>query len=139
MSCHQDGDQQARQKTRITNNKKKKQMEKKAKIKIAITIASLAAISILFTRQQRRRRKLNQCPQYSCYLQSEPKPQHNFKRVLADNSYSPFKHANKGAFLKLYFHFIIISFITLFFFVLVFYLNPGAPFSQLLVKRSVES
>ncbi|KAH9793193.1 protein RRP6-like 3 [Citrus sinensis] len=70
-------------------------MEKKAKIKIAITIASLAAISILFTRQQRRRRKLNQCSQYSCYLQSEPKPQHNFKRVLADNSYSPFKHANK--------------------------------------------
>ncbi|KAL9453654.1 hypothetical protein AB3S75_009292 [Citrus x aurantiifolia] len=70
-------------------------MEKKAKIKIAITIASLAAISILFTRQQRRRRKLNQRSQYSCYLQSEPKPQHNFKRVLADNSYSPFKHANK--------------------------------------------
>lgn len=112
-------------------------MEKKAKIKIAITIASLAAISILFTRQQRRRRKLNQCPQYSCYLQSEPKPQHNFKRVLADNSYSPFKHANKGAFLKLFFN--LSLFHLLLFFFLVFYLNPGAPFSQCLVKRSVES
>ncbi|KAH6785648.1 hypothetical protein C2S51_038103 [Perilla frutescens var. frutescens] len=28
----------------------------------------------------------------SCYLNSESKPQHKFKRVLADNSYSQFKH-----------------------------------------------
>ncbi|GER53229.1 polynucleotidyl transferase [Striga asiatica] len=28
----------------------------------------------------------------SCYLNTEHKPQHSFKRVLADNSYSQFKH-----------------------------------------------
>ncbi|KAL5797871.1 hypothetical protein ACOSQ2_002691 [Xanthoceras sorbifolium] len=68
-------------------------MEKRDKIKIAITIASLAAISIFFTAQYRRRRK-QKCTPSSCYLQTDQKPQHNFKRVLADNSYSPFKHAN---------------------------------------------
>ncbi|KAI9177536.1 hypothetical protein LWI28_016403 [Acer negundo] len=68
-------------------------MEKRDKIKIAITIASLAAISIFFTEQYRRRRKQKRTPS-SCYLQTDQKPQHNFKRVLADNSYSPFKHAN---------------------------------------------
>ncbi|XP_044502861.1 protein RRP6-like 3 isoform X3 [Mangifera indica] len=67
-------------------------MDHKDKIKIAVTVASLAVISIFFTTQYRRRRKLK-CPPSSCYLQTEPKPQHNFKRVLADNSYSPFKHA----------------------------------------------
>ncbi|KAK2649749.1 hypothetical protein Ddye_017238 [Dipteronia dyeriana] len=68
-------------------------MEKRDKIKIAITIASLAAISIFFTEQYRRRRKQKRTPS-SCYLQTDQKPQHNFKRVLADNSYSTFKHAN---------------------------------------------
>ncbi|KAJ0110469.1 hypothetical protein Patl1_02017 [Pistacia atlantica] len=67
-------------------------MEHKDRIKIAVTIASLAVISIFFTAQYRRRRKLK-CPSSSCYLQTGPKPQRNFKRVLADNSYSPFKHA----------------------------------------------
>ncbi|KAL3635438.1 hypothetical protein CASFOL_019985 [Castilleja foliolosa] len=35
---------------------------------------------------------LNSKPKKSCYLNAEHKPQHAFKRVLADNSYSQFEH-----------------------------------------------
>ncbi|XP_021676440.2 protein RRP6-like 3 isoform X2 [Hevea brasiliensis] len=66
-------------------------MEYKDKVRIAVAIASLAAISILFTSQYRRRRK-QKCLASSCYLQSDSKPQFAFKRVLADNSFSQFKH-----------------------------------------------
>lgn len=70
-------------------------MENKEKIKIAFTLACFAAaISIFFTTKYRKNRKQKQqSPNSSnCYLKTEPKPQHSFKRVLADNSYSPFKH-----------------------------------------------
>ncbi|XP_057956377.1 protein RRP6-like 3 isoform X2 [Malania oleifera] len=66
-------------------------MENRAKIKIAFAIACFAAISILVAAQKRKRRKQKQSPT-SCYLKTELKPQHAFKCVLADNSYSPFKH-----------------------------------------------
>ncbi|KAK9924540.1 hypothetical protein M0R45_032905 [Rubus argutus] len=65
-------------------------MEKKEKLKmIVVALASLSALSVFFL--YRRRRK---CPQTRCYLRDDPKPQHGFKRVLADNSHSPFKHFN---------------------------------------------
>lgn len=65
-------------------------MEKKEKLKmIVVALASLSALSVFFL--YRRRRK---CPQTLCYLRDDPKPQHGFKRVLADNSHSPFKHLN---------------------------------------------
>ncbi|XP_059661076.1 protein RRP6-like 3 isoform X2 [Cornus florida] len=66
-------------------------MESRDKIKIAFTIACFAAISVFFTTQYRKHRKQKQSPN-SCYLKTESKSQNTFKRVLADNSYSPFKH-----------------------------------------------
>ncbi|KAJ9561003.1 hypothetical protein OSB04_006163 [Centaurea solstitialis] len=67
-------------------------MENKAKIKIALTISCLAVVSIVFAHRFRKKRKqkIN-----SCYLKSEAKPQDNFKRVLASNSYAPFKHIKR--------------------------------------------
>ncbi|KAJ1404317.1 Ribonuclease H-like superfamily [Sesbania bispinosa] len=66
------------------------------KTRVAFTIATLAAaalISIFFTaRLRRRRRKQHESPSSSCYSHFEQKPQSAFKRVLADNSYAPFKH-----------------------------------------------
>ncbi|XP_015577871.1 protein RRP6-like 3 isoform X1 [Ricinus communis] len=78
-------------------------MEYKEKIRIAIAIVSLAAISFVFTRQYRNRRRQRQkCSSSSCYLHSDQKPQCSFKRVLADNSFSQFKHlklhGNKNGF-----------------------------------------
>ncbi|CAM8995710.1 unnamed protein product [Rhodiola kirilowii] len=61
------------------------------KFKLAIAIVSFAAVSLLLATQYRRRRKASSNP---CYLHSDFKPQHAFKRVLADSSYSPFKHFN---------------------------------------------
>ncbi|KAL4555569.1 hypothetical protein LXL04_038192 [Taraxacum kok-saghyz] len=66
-------------------------MENKDKIKIAFTISCLAVVSILLANKFRKQRKRKQNIG-SCYLKSEAKPQHNFKRVLANNSYSAFKH-----------------------------------------------
>ncbi|XP_065874303.1 protein RRP6-like 3 isoform X2 [Euphorbia lathyris] len=66
-------------------------MEYKHQIRIALAVVSLATISLLFVRHRRRRQSRNSS-QISCYLQSDPKPQFAFKRVLADNSYSQFKH-----------------------------------------------
>lgn len=66
-------------------------MEYKDKVRIAVAVAFLAAISIFFTRQYRRRRK-QKCLTSKCYLHSDSKPQFAFKRVLADNSFSQFKH-----------------------------------------------
>ncbi|XWS34271.1 hypothetical protein CRYUN_Cryun21dG0026400 [Craigia yunnanensis] len=68
---------------------------KKEKMKILLTIVSVAAITFLFTAQLYRRRRKQKIPQSCCYLHSEPKPQQCFKRVLADNSYSPFNHFNR--------------------------------------------
>ncbi|KAL2245727.1 UNVERIFIED_CONTAM: Protein RRP6-like 3, partial [Sesamum indicum] len=55
---------------------------------IAATCFLALVISIRFVGQflmKSRRKK-------SCYLTTESKPQYAFKRVLADNSYSQFKH-----------------------------------------------
>lgn len=71
-------------------------MEKKAKqLKIlVVALASLTALSVFFLARKRRRRK-QKCPQSRCYLRADhTKPQCGFKRVLADNTYSPFKHLN---------------------------------------------
>ncbi|EXC01253.1 Exosome component 10 [Morus notabilis] len=71
-------------------------MENTAKFKFFITIVSLSALSILFIAEcrRRRRRQNKKRPRSSCYLRADPKPQFSFKRVLADNSYSAFKHLN---------------------------------------------
>ncbi|KAI4334090.1 hypothetical protein L6164_018823 [Bauhinia variegata] len=66
-------------------------MENGYKIRVVLFIASLAAISIYFTARHRRQRK-HKSPLSLCYLHNEPKPQSAFKRVLADNSYTQFKH-----------------------------------------------
>ncbi|XVE74468.1 hypothetical protein DITRI_Ditri12bG0019400 [Diplodiscus trichospermus] len=71
-------------------------MENK-KMKMLLTIASVAAISIFFTAQLHRRRRKQRRAQSCCYLHSETKPQLIFKRVLADNSYSPFNHYDRQA------------------------------------------
>ncbi|GKV33136.1 hypothetical protein SLEP1_g41676 [Rubroshorea leprosula] len=62
----------------------------KKKLIILLSIASVAALSIIF---RRRRQKKNRRAA-RCYLHTDPKPQYTFKRVLADNSYSPFNHLN---------------------------------------------
>ncbi|MED6147617.1 hypothetical protein PIB30_045531 [Stylosanthes scabra] len=68
------------------------------KMRMAFVIATVTAISIFLTAMNRRRirnrnrNRNNKSPSSSCYLHSEPKPQSAFKRVLADNSYTPFKH-----------------------------------------------
>jgi cation-transporting P-type ATPase D len=69
-------------------------MELKEKAKVVITVASLVAVTILFVTEYRRRRQRRKQTSSlsSCYLHSELKPQFGFKRVLADNSYSEFKH-----------------------------------------------
>ncbi|CAN6996582.1 unnamed protein product [Brassica rapa subsp. trilocularis] len=72
-------------------------MEVNEKVKIVITVASLVAATVLLVAEYRRRRhgrKQTSSPS-SCYLHSETKPQFGFKRVLADNSYSGFKHMKK--------------------------------------------
>ncbi|XP_054794895.1 protein RRP6-like 3 isoform X1 [Prosopis cineraria] len=66
-------------------------MEYGYKVRVAFAIASLAAVSIYFTARYQSRRK-RRCPRSLCYLHAEPKPQCTFKRVLADNSYTVFKH-----------------------------------------------
>ncbi|KAM3697204.1 hypothetical protein ACJW31_06G094600 [Castanea mollissima] len=76
-------------------------MENRYKMRVmAVTIGTLAALSTFITVRYRRRRRSQKCPSSSCYLrgdhcQNQKKPQHAFKRVLADNSYSPFKHLKK--------------------------------------------
>ncbi|GAB4825189.1 Protein RRP6-like 3, variant 2 [Ancistrocladus abbreviatus] len=67
-------------------------MESKKKIKFAVAIACLAAVSLYLAAQHRKRRSRKQS-RISCYLDTETtKPQYGFKRILADNSYSSFKH-----------------------------------------------
>ncbi|CAN8247695.1 unnamed protein product [Cochlearia groenlandica] len=72
-------------------------MEVREKVKIVITVASLVAVTVLFVAEYRRRRHRRKQAHSlsSCYLHSELKPQVGFKRVLADNSYSGFKHLKK--------------------------------------------
>ncbi|KAF3575892.1 hypothetical protein DY000_02035046 [Brassica cretica] len=65
------------------------------KVKLAITVASLVAATVLFAAEYRRRRRKPTSSPSSCYLHSDTKPQFGFKRVLADNSYSGFKHLKK--------------------------------------------
>uniref|UniRef100_A0A1J3HRD2 Exosome complex exonuclease rrp6 n=1 Tax=Noccaea caerulescens TaxID=107243 RepID=A0A1J3HRD2_NOCCA len=69
-------------------------MDVREKVKIVITVASVVAVTVLFVAEYRRRRhrRRQTSPISSCYLHSELKPQFGFKRVLADNSYTGFKH-----------------------------------------------
>ncbi|XP_059451789.1 protein RRP6-like 3 isoform X2 [Corylus avellana] len=69
-------------------------MESRWKMRvIAITIGTVMALSIVYSAHLRRRRRKQKRSRSSCYLQADQtKPQQAFKRVLADNSYSPFKH-----------------------------------------------
>lgn len=73
-------------------------MEKESlKLVIKLTIATCltVAISIFIAKNYHKVRKHNKKKQqkkHSCYLNAEIKPQSSFKRVLADNSYSQFKH-----------------------------------------------
>ncbi|KAH7862090.1 hypothetical protein Vadar_034668 [Vaccinium darrowii] len=71
-------------------------MEYREKIKFGVTITCCVAVISIFltTNYLRKHRKQQQKQsQITCYLKTEePKPQSSFKRVLADNSYSPFKH-----------------------------------------------
>lgn len=65
-------------------------MEKKIAITTTISCIAIITISIVLAnrfRKRRRKQKLSWC-----YLKSEAKPQSDFKRVLANNSYAPFKH-----------------------------------------------
>ncbi|GAB2256784.1 hypothetical protein Droror1_Dr00022843 [Drosera rotundifolia] len=74
-------------------------MESKQKLKLALTAACVfGALSIYLaaTTLYRKRRNRNRNRRSSCYLEiEEGKPQYRFKRVLADNSYSQFKHLNR--------------------------------------------
>ncbi|KAL2476769.1 Polynucleotidyl transferase [Abeliophyllum distichum] len=67
-------------------------MESRDKLRLAFTIiiSSFFAllIPIVFTRKFLKRQKQEK----NCYLNTESKAQSIFKRVLADNSYSQFKH-----------------------------------------------
>ncbi|KAK3003903.1 hypothetical protein RJ639_018639 [Escallonia herrerae] len=68
-------------------------MENKSKIKVAVAIACCwAAISILLAARHKKRKQKQEQSSKPCFLKTEQKPQHAFKRVLADNSYSQFKH-----------------------------------------------
>ncbi|KAK4741810.1 hypothetical protein SAY87_025398 [Trapa incisa] len=62
----------------------------KQRVRVALTVASFAVLSIFFALQYRRRKPQRRSS--SCYLSADWKPQHSFKRVLADNSFAPFKH-----------------------------------------------
>lgn len=75
-------------------DEQKNNMEVREKVKIVISVASLVAATVLIVAEYRRRRhrRKQTSPLSSCYLHSELKPQFGFKRVLADNSYSGFKH-----------------------------------------------
>ncbi|XP_060187710.1 protein RRP6-like 3 isoform X2 [Lycium barbarum] len=74
-------------------------MENKDSLKFAVklTIATCLtiAISIFITKSYHKVQKHNKKKQqkkHSCYLNTEIKPQSSFKRVIADNSYTQFKH-----------------------------------------------
>ncbi|CAH9089271.1 unnamed protein product [Cuscuta europaea] len=74
-------------------------MEKGDRVKVAaLTLASCVTLAIYFflaSKLHQRKRPSRRNPSSSpppCYLRAEPKPQYDFKRVLADNSYSHFQH-----------------------------------------------
>nr|CAD1819223.1 unnamed protein product [Ananas comosus var. bracteatus] len=77
----------------------------------AISLVASAALLLLRQRRRRRRRRRVACGgggrrRRRCF-EPEEKPQNRFKRVLADNSYSPFKHLKcegkeKGVSLKMH-------------------------------------
>ncbi|XP_027170056.1 protein RRP6-like 3 [Coffea eugenioides] len=69
--------------------------DRSSKFKLALSITVAVAISIILAVQIRKNRRQKQKKQSkSCYLDTESprKPQFSFKRVVADNSYSQFKH-----------------------------------------------
>ncbi|CAN4104784.1 unnamed protein product [Withania somnifera] len=62
--------------------------------KFTIATFLTVAISIFIAKTYYKVQKRNKKKKHSCYLNAEIKPQSSFKRVLADNSYSQFKHLN---------------------------------------------
>ncbi|CAJ1979053.1 unnamed protein product [Sphenostylis stenocarpa] len=67
------------------------------RVRVAFTVATVAAVAaIMSIFSAARRRKQRQSCSGSCYLHSEQKQQSAFKRVLADNSYTPFKHLSNN-------------------------------------------
>ncbi|XP_058072414.1 protein RRP6-like 3 isoform X2 [Magnolia sinica] len=73
------------------------EISEKMKMKAVLAIVCFGAISVFFAAFYRRRLKEeernagNDC----CFSDLENKPQNSFKRVLADNSYTPFKHLKR--------------------------------------------
>ncbi|KAH9623814.1 hypothetical protein KSS87_012413, partial [Heliosperma pusillum] len=67
------------------------EQHKLARMGFTLSIVASCIIAIAIVEYGRRRRKIK-LPKNSCYLADQVKPQSNFKRVLADNSYSSFKH-----------------------------------------------
>ncbi|KAL2328352.1 hypothetical protein Fmac_021779 [Flemingia macrophylla] len=78
---------------KLSSKSSKKKSNSADEMRVAFTVATLGAaaaiVSVFFAV---RRRKLHKTASSSCYLHSEQKPQCAFKRVVADNSYAPFKH-----------------------------------------------
>ncbi|XP_068644349.1 protein RRP6-like 3 isoform X2 [Aristolochia californica] len=77
------------------------EMESRDKLRVVLGIACLAAAAAAITYYgTRKRRSKHGQTRVSCYLQAENKPQKSFKRVLADNSYGPFKHFGRDGRVK---------------------------------------
>lgn len=70
-------------------------MDKKNNIKAMLAIVCVATISAFAIATHYRRKLKQQKARGLCCPDSEKKPQNSFKRVLADNSYSPFKHLKR--------------------------------------------
>ncbi|RWR88447.1 protein RRP6-like protein 3 isoform X2 [Cinnamomum micranthum f. kanehirae] len=72
-------------------------MDQKKNIKAMLAITCFATISVFAVAIYYRRKKLKQKKKTRslCCSDWEKKPQNSFKRILADNSYSPFKHLKR--------------------------------------------
>ncbi|XP_073115573.1 protein RRP6-like 3 isoform X2 [Elaeis guineensis] len=66
-------------------------MATREKINAIVAIACAAAVSLVVAALYRRLRR-RRAAGWRCCSEFEDKPQNRFKRVLADNSYAPFKH-----------------------------------------------
>ncbi|XP_042399699.1 protein RRP6-like 3 isoform X2 [Zingiber officinale] len=58
----------------------------------AFLVIAFLAVLFMFSSSIRRHRRRKMADGCNCYPDLEDKPQNRFKRVLADNSYSPFRH-----------------------------------------------
>ncbi|XP_074290056.1 protein RRP6-like 3 [Silene latifolia] len=67
------------------------EQHKLTRMGFTLSIVASCIIAVVIVEYGRRRRK-SKVSKKSCYLVDQVKPQSHFKRVLADNSYSSFKH-----------------------------------------------